>query len=104
MISLFKRGERLIFWTATLGVFVWALFFYRAYNNLAIPAFGPAEQGIIAVRQLVIKYAGYLLAMGGIFTYGVHRMKKRQVIAGQRKKGTRSQRHDTEGISLVYPE
>lgn len=54
---------------AAVGLALWGALFARAYANLSIPAFGPAEQAGLAMRSLTLRY---VVVLGlGILVYAV---------------------------------
>lgn len=72
-----RRRRRWSIWGAVVGVSVWAASFYQAYTGLSIPAFGPAEQGALAVRNLTIRYGIYLIVGAGAW-YAARRAMRRR--------------------------
>lgn len=71
-----RRGKRWSLWSTVAGASVWAVSFYQAYVGLAIPAFGPAEQGAAAVHNLSLRYAIYLI-VGTVVWGGLRRVLRR---------------------------
>lgn len=71
-------GRRALWGVAAVGIVVWGGLFFRAYLNLSIPAFGPAEQAQAALFSLTVRYTAALLAAGGVWTACLHYLTRRQ--------------------------
>lgn len=63
-------GKRLWQWVGGACLLLWAILLYREHAELAIPAFGSADQAAFAMQQLRLRYAIYLVA-GGVLWAGL---------------------------------
>ena len=75
---LMRPWGRTLWGVAAAGIVIWAALFYRAYINLSIPAFGPAEQAQIALLGLVARYSAALLAASGVWTACLHFLTRKE--------------------------
>lgn len=79
------RSRPLFRWLGITGLAAWALLYYRAYTQLAIPAFGPAEQAVAAARGLSLRYLLYLALGSAVYAAFVWWARRRGAARGRRR-------------------